>query len=593
MLVWLLQCLMIALLQLPDGSAKSLWYGEMDAGERLFRFVVTAELSSNGAWQAELKSLDEGGANFKLDEFTLNETDLSFQLKQTKASYAGKLDNSSSSRRASGNWSQNGGKFKLNFRQVDVVPVDHPSETWFGEMQAGLQKLSMQIRIYTEENGQQRVYFDSLAQAASGFKGKLKRDGNQVEFEFKSLAAKLSGRLNSDGNEIDGKWKQGVASLDLVLKKTDRPHSTQRNPPKRPQTPQAPFPYDVEEVVFENSRDGIKFSGTLTIPHSAQSNQRFPVALLVSGSGPQDRDETIFGHKPFWVLADHLSRHGFAVLRYDDRGVGKSGGKFENATTVDFAHDAASAIEYLKAHSKIDPKRIGIIGHSEGGLVAPIVASQDAQVAWVVLLAGPGVNGLEIMYSQGRLIIMAAGGDEATAQRNRLIQDAAYAATVKLEPGESLNTAAVDPLVEQVLEQAKTLKLGPTGDNKSAEENEAAIKKLLAESIRANVAAMNTKWFRFFMSHEPGPVLEKVRCPVLAINGEKDVQVDPKLNLPQIEASLKAGGNTNVTMVELPGLNHLLQSSSTGALGEYEVIEETIAPIALDTISQWLQKQTH
>jgi pimeloyl-ACP methyl ester carboxylesterase len=275
------------------------------------------------------------------------------------------------------------------------------------------------------------------------------------------------------------------------------------------------------------------------------------------------------------------------VLRYDDRGVGKSSGKFDDATTADFTQDAAKAVDFLKKHPRVDPKRIGLIGHSEGGLVAPLVANQDDQVAWIVLMAGPGVNGEQIMYSQGRLIILAAGGDEATATRNRLVQEAAFSAASKLKPGETPSTA-LDTLVEQVLENSKKLEGSEpeTGDA----ENQAAIKKLLAEAIRANLADMNTPWFRFFMAHEPGPVLEQVRSPVLAINGEKDTQVDPKLNLPKIAASLKAGGNQSVTILELASLNHLFQTSQSGSLSEYESIEETIAPAALNTISDWLTK---
>lgn len=380
------------------------------------------------------------------------------------------------------------------------------------------------------------------------------------------------------------------------MKKIEQPKSSDLTPPKRPQTPQPPFPYDAEEVVFENSAAEIKLSGTLTLPHSANDKQRFPVAVLVSGSGPQDRDESLYGHKPFWVLADHLSRNGVAVLRYDERGVGKSSGKFDSATTADFAQDAACAVDFLKKHSRIDPKKIGLIGHSEGGLVAPLVASQDAQVAWIVLMAGPGVNGEQIMYSQGRLMILAAGGDETTAQRNRLIQEVAFSAAKELKPSEisgeipsEIPSATLDTLAEQVLESAK--KLEGSEQEIGDAEKQAAIKKLLVETIRANLEAMNTPWFSFFKAHEPGPVLERVRCPVLAINGEKDTQVDPKLNLPKIAESLKAGGNQNVTTMELASLNHLFQTAQRGALSEYETIEETIAPLALKSISDWLKSK--
>lgn len=585
--------------QLPDATAKFIWYGEMDAGIRVFRFLVTASPVENGKWQGELQSLDEGGAKFKLEDFEFNDQGLAFQLKQTKAAFQGKYKERTSGKPDSidGSWSQGGANLPLEFNRVEGAPADPPSETWIGEMQAGPQKLTVQFRVYREADGTQRAFMDSVSQRAGGFKAELKADGDTVTIDVRPLQGKFTGKRSSQGDEIIGKWNQGV-DLDLVLRLAKEPLNPEIDPPKRPQNPIPPFPYDSEEVEFQNISAGISLSGTLTIPHSTDSTRRFPVAVLISGSGPQDRDETLMGHKPFWVLADYLTRRGIAVLRYDERGVGKSTGEFSSATTADFAQDTASAVDFLTAHPRVDSRQIGLIGHSEGGLVAPLVASQRDDVAWIVLMAGPGVNGEQIMYSQGKLMIEAEGGDEAAVIRNRLVQEIAIREIKKLTPGASISEL-VEPVTDQVI--AETLRLGldgnassnseDTGDSKNTSADALPAKGMVSPLVRANLQAMNSVWFRFFMAHEPGPVLEKVQCPVLAINGEKDTQVDPKLNLPKIEESLKRGGNQEITLLELPGLNHLFQTCERGALSEYEIIEETIAPLALKTIGDWIENR--
>lgn len=572
------------LAQIPDLQAKSTWYGEMDAGARLFRFVVTASIGEDGNWKAELKSLDEGGAKFELNEFLLSEDELSFELDQTKAAYRGQVKKTDpgASDQVEGFWTQGPAKLKLNFRKVDVAPVDSPMQTWIGEMQAGPQKLLMQFRIYQDGDQERRAYLDSVSQRVGGLKAEYQSDGDAVAIEVPSINGKFNGQLQADGKEIAGKWSQGV-ELDLTLRLAEQPVIPEFNPPKRPQNPKEPFPYNIQDVEFKNQAQGITFSGTLTIPQSQNSSQRFPVAILISGSGPQDRDETLLGHKPFWVLADYLTRRGIAVLRFDERGVGKSTGDFSSASTADFAEDVSCAVQFLASHDQIDPQKIGLIGHSEGGLVAPIVASQREDIAWIALMAGPGVNGEQIMYSQGKLMIEAEGGDDSAARRMRIIQEVAFREAKKLTPGESVD-ALVEPVTDEVLAEAKRLNLDTPGGEETA-------KKTVSAVVRANLQAMNTVWFRFFMAHEPGPVLEKVRCPVLAINGEKDTQVDPKLNLPLIEQSLKRGGNADITIVELPGLNHLFQTSQRGAMSEYETIEETLSPVALQTIGDWIEKR--
>jgi pimeloyl-ACP methyl ester carboxylesterase len=338
--------------------------------------------------------------------------------------------------------------------------------------------------------------------------------------------------------------------------------------PIRPQEPKKPYPYDEEEVGYENKRVGVRLAGTLTIP---RGQGPFPAVLLITGSGPQDRNESVAGHKPFLVLADHLTRQGIAVLRVDDRGVGGSTGSVPNSTTEDFAADVTVGIEYLKTRKEINPKQIGLIGHSEGGVIAPMVAAQSGDVAFIVLMAGTGLAGEEILYLQGQLILKANGASAGQLAKQRATQESMF----KILKEENDPVTAEKRLQEEL---SKSL---------TAEE-----RKKVEQAIAVQIKQVNTPWFRYFLTLDPRPALRKVKCPVLAINGENDLQVPATENLREIEAALKAGGNRDIAIVRLPKLNHLFQTSETGSPSEYIKIEETIAPIALKTMGDWVLKQT-
>jgi uncharacterized protein len=298
--------------------------------------------------------------------------------------------------------------------------------------------------------------------------------------------------------------------------------------------------------------------------------------VLLTGSGAHDRDESLMGHRPFLVLADHLTRNGVAVLRCDDRGVGGSTGDKMASTTEDFADDALAAVAFLKGRPEIDPKKIGLIGHSEGGIVAPLAASKSDDVAFVVLVAGTGLPGEEILYRQGELILKAEKADEKTVARQREMQEKMFAVLKAAKD----DKAAVAGLEEVFMaEEAKLT----DEEKKEAEKNKGV--------LAAQTKLMLTPWFRFFLSYDPAPALKKVKCPVLALGGERDLQVPAKPDLEAIEKALKEGGNKDVTVKELPKLNHLFQTCETGALSEYAKIEETFAPAALEEISGWIGKR--
>jgi uncharacterized protein len=302
--------------------------------------------------------------------------------------------------------------------------------------------------------------------------------------------------------------------------------------------------------------------------------------LMITGSGQQDRDESLLGHKPFWVIADYLSRRGIAVLRVDDRGIGKSTGNFAESTTFDFADDVLAGVEYLKTRKEIDPKHIGLIGHSEGGVIAPIVATKSKDVAFIVLLAGTGLPGDEIIYLQGRLIALAGGMKKEIVDHNEEIQRKLFA-LVKAEK----------PSAELV---AKLRKLLNEEIAKSSEEEKKELEKEGGKAaIEAQLTSFTSPWFRTFLIHDPRPVLAQVKCPILALNGELDLQVPCKENLDAIKATLEKAGHKEHTIKAFPKLNHLFQTCTTGSPSEYGKIEETFNPEVLKTMSDWILALPH
>jgi pimeloyl-ACP methyl ester carboxylesterase len=332
-----------------------------------------------------------------------------------------------------------------------------------------------------------------------------------------------------------------------------------------------PFPYRNEEVEYPNAAASITLAGTLTMP---ETGGPFPAAILISGSGAQDRDEMVFGHRPFLVMADYLTRQGIAVLRVDDRGVGGSTGSIVESTTEDFAGDVLAGIEYLKTREEIDSAHIGLIGHSEGGLIAPMVAGRSDAVAFLVLLAAPAVTGEEILYDQSVLIGRASGAGEDQIQRNRKIQGKIFA-ILKSDMNDAEMRSELRKVFSDVGEQL-------------TEEGRAAAGLDTEAAIDAQVGSVLNPWFRFFLTYDPRPALEKLTCPVLAMIGSKDLQVPPEKNLELTAEALETGGNSDFTTEELAGLNHMFQTAGSGALTEYGQIEETMAPRALEMISDWI-----
>jgi len=430
---------------------------------------------------------------------------------------------------------------------------------WAGTLKIGSAGIRLVFHIREDSLGTLRATMDSPDQGATdiGIDTVIVK-GDSVRLTLNRLRASFEGQFVSADTTLTGVWNQGGMSLPIVLKR-----SISEIVVRRPQEPAKPYPYDEEEVVYPNTRADISLAGTMTLPRRATPA---PAVILVSGSGPQDRDETVFGHRPFLVLADYLTRQGIAVLRFDDRGVGKSSGSHAAATTLDFVTDAVAGVEFLKSRKEIDPKKIGIIGHSEGGLIAPLVALESRDVAFIVLLAGPGLPGEEILYRQGVLLAKAASATDAAASQNLMLQKKLFAVVKQEKDSATLHNSLL-----------QILKNDPN--------------QLSDAVIQAQLRSLTSPWFRFFLTYDPRPALSKVTCPVLALIGEKDLQLPAKENLKEIDAALRKGGNKNFVVKELPGLNHLFQTAETGGTGEYATIEETFSPIALKEIGEWIMRQ--
>ena len=439
---------------------------------------------------------------------------------------------------------------------------------WEGKLKIQSTSLRLVLKIYKKADGSIGGFVDSPDQGAKDIPvGSVSVTEDSLKFAIPALRASYNGRIDKTGMNVSGNFKQAALDVPLELQKVDKVTEV-----KRPQTPIKPFPYNSEDITFENKEANITLAGTFTYPKEGSS---FPVVVMVTGSGPQDRDETLFNHKPFLVIADFFARNGIAVLRYDDRGIGKSKGNFAKATSEDFASDALAAVEYLKSRTEINKKKIGIMGHSEGGLIAPMCAAKSKDVSFIVILAGPGVPGKDILLRQGYLIAKASGEKEDEIKKGLSFSKQLY--DIVLASKDS--TQAAEELELAIDEHISSLS--------PEERNKPDYKK---ENLQQAIKQISTPWFKFFMKYDPRKDLVKLKIPVLALNGGNDLQVDPKQNLPQIEKALKKAGNRKYKIVEIPGLNHLFQTIKKGTIDEYGEIEETLSPKVLEIAKDWILK---
>lgn len=441
---------------------------------------------------------------------------------------------------------------------------------WKGEIQAS-PTLALPVQMQFKLDGANwSGSFDSPMQNsyANKFDSVTYAEDGTISAKFELAKIEFVGRIDSAKKSLVGQWKQGTATIPLTLYASENLDKA-----RRPQEPIPPFPYTSEEVSFKNGE--IKLSGTLTF---GKSEKPSAAVILIQGSGPHDRDETIFMHKPFLLLSDYLTRKGLVVLRYDKRGCAKSTGDYAKASSADFANDVISAIEYLKHRPEVDPKRIGLLGHSEGGVLAPMVAAKSPDVAFIVSMAGSALTGDKILMAQIEAIAKAAN-----LPQDQIDPDLIKAReTYDIIKSENDNEKAI----AKILERRRQLGFDKSSGNADKDRSEKA-------AVVADLTKLTGPWYRFFLEYDPSDSWSKVRCPVLAINGENDRQVIASQNLPVISSALSKTGNSRVKTASLPGLNHLFQTSKTGAVGEYAMIEETISPKALELIADWILEQTN
>lgn len=441
--------------------------------------------------------------------------------------------------------------------QVDALEPSEIAGLWQGIIDAGGTQIRLVFHVELADGGF-KATVDSPDQGVYGIPVQAATvTGREIVLTVPASQGVYTGTLVEDGSGIHGRWDQAGSSLPMDLSRIETVIRV-----TRPQDPKPPYPYDSMDVSFSSPSEGVTLAGTVTIPPGPGP---FPAAVLVSGSGPQDRNEEIFNHRPFLVLSDYLTRHGIAVLRYDDRGMGGSTGNGAETTEQELAADAEAAVEYLRSIPRIDASHVGIVGHSEGGILGPIVAGFDKRLGFVVLLAGPGYGGYDILLQQSAAILRTSGASAAQIEQAQALNRSLYD-IVRAEPDDDRAAARIRPILKSV--------------------------GLPEDQLNAQIQGLLTPWYRSFLESDPTGPLSQTNCPVLALIGSKDVQVPADENLAAIESKVRSGGNNDVTTVKLDGLNHLFQHANTGLPAEYGQISETMAPEVMQLVGEWINAKT-
>ncbi|HEY1484092.1 MAG TPA: alpha/beta hydrolase [Candidatus Acidoferrum sp.] len=550
-------------------AVEGAYAGTLQAGEAKLHLVLHLSKAANGAWHASLDSLDQGVMAIDATSVALTGAALKLEVGSVGAKYEATI--SGDHQTIDGLWSQGSASLPLVLKRVQegglsrkpadaVAPVEG---IWQGAVETQGLRLRFQLHVMHDSEGQLVAALDNIDQGVSGLPAiKVSQKESAVHFEVPAVGGVYDGTMNAAKNRLTGTWSQtGAEHGRLDFKRSDQPVEL-----LRPQNPTKPYPYREEEVSFTNTAAAVTLSGTLTLPNGSGP---FPGVLLIAGSGPQDRDGAVANHKPFLVLSDYLTRKGIAVLRYDKRGFGKSTGSPDAATTVDLAGDAEAGMAFLTTRKEIEATRIGLLGHSEGAMIAPLVASRSKNVAWLVLLSAPMTKGEDTLLSQSELIARAGGLTEPQLEASLEFDHAAY----DLVRQEKDTAALIQKITKLVKDSGFDAALPPA-------------------ALESQLRMLTSPWFRFFLDYDPAPNLQGVKCPVLALYGQKDLQVPSKVNLPMMRSALEQAGNRDVDLRELPDLNHLLQHAYSGSPAEYAAIDETISPEALQIIADWIQKHT-
>jgi hypothetical protein len=553
----------------PDRPAAGLWVGMLPLGALPTYAVFSIECGTDGAWSVRataflLAALDAPARDVQIDgdrvAFTVPGGAGALQLEGSVTDEGQRIRGRAALTPPAGERREAQVELARTIRPQDGIdPVELS-----GTVRLPVGELAIRLALASTPGGGAVAQIDIPDQGVRTFPlMDVVREGPRVSATLPGPPdALIEGTFDESGATFSGSMKQAGFTMALELRRGAAPDR------RRPQHPQPPFPYETREFATTHPA-GHVLAGTLAIPPGPGPH---PAAVLISGSGQQDRDETIFGHKPFLVIANALARSGIAAARYDDRGVGGSGGAatLAAATTKDFSEDAAAVVAWLRSADGIDPARVGLIGHSEGGVIAPMVAASDERIAFIVLLAGSGVPGRDLLLEQYRLIHQAAGAGEEALREIRRRQEHALDLVIRgADPGEVKD--AIRALIEA--------QIAATGQ---------VLPESLDEAIEAHHRMADIPWMRFFLTYDPRPVLARVRCPVLALNGTLDLQVSCDQNLPDIEKAIRGAGG-DVTVLRYEGLNHLFQPATTGLMTEYGSIETTFDEAVLRDIVKWIR----
>ena len=622
-----------------DASKAETWFGWIETPKQQLRTIVRLQRDADGkAISGVIVSPDQVPDELPVSDLQIDSKG-SWQFTVVNPVDAKRNSKYSGSQNASGqvagDFEQVGIKIPLVLNKIDSLPSETPENlgadaVWLGTLDLVVRKMDFRIRIYSKPpyatQEAPRLFFDSLSERAVGIPAQINIAKGVTTFEMKSIKAKFVGKMNEAGDQLDGRFIQGPLPLPLVMKlqRPEKPVEASGDPkavdaagilndisplrieadtsptPSKRATASSAFydetPFEVTYGKIKTKKDkeptvaerGTTLAGTLTVPTLKQgaAPRKFPAVVMVTGSGPQDRDETIGRHKPFETLAHYLAENGIASLRYDDRGVGESTGDFLNATSSDFAKDATAVWNYAKTLPSLDATKVGILGHSEGGLVGTIAAVWEPGIAFLILLAPPGISGSEILKTQIDRISELQGMDAADRKATLALQGKLQDIASGYFTDEAAFRRDIQNAIKQNWDSIKTI---ASAEDPNADLDQ--IRKDLTNQIEAQSLQLRMPWFRFFLSYDPAPNWMLLRCPTLAIWGGKDVQVLPEPNRNAIARAIARNPLSDAELSIIPGLNHLLQTSETGLPDEYDKIEETVSPIALKAIRIWLTKQ--
>jgi uncharacterized protein len=568
-----LLCLVLAMLTTVSTASpepiKGDWHADLQIPTGILTIIFSITQDSEGNLDAHMESPDQApGQKIPISAVSLVDDHLSITIGLIGAGI--EVDWDDEEQHFSGTFAQG---IELPIIIERGLPAAKPTiEGLDGDWKATINRNGVDLRIilsiHTTERGTLANIDSPDTMAMNIPVSDLTKDGDSIGYKIAIVSGVFTGTLTNP-DTITGTWVMpGEDDITITyVRSAEGDGAVIRN---RPQVPTEPYGYIVEDVTYENQQaEGVTLAGTLTLP---EGDGPFPAAILISGSGPQDRNESVFGHQPFLVLADHLTKEGIAVLRYDDRGVAHSTGDYSNANSADFATDANAAFAYLRSRDDINHHAIGFVGHSEGGLIAPIAVQENKNqsrdnVAYIVMLSGPGTSSQQIARSQNRLIALSQGTSEEDIAKSEKINSQITRAVA-----ESTSTDDAKAKMREILTPQAIEALGI---------NESQVELIIAQN--------SSPWIRYFLGYDPANFLPQITIPILALNGELDLQVPAKENLTGLRVLLK--DHPDATITELPGLNHMFQHATTGALGEYNDIEETFSPEAMKIIADWINER--